>query len=415
MSKSVLIIGSVFPEPTSSAAGWRMISLIRFFCEQGHTVHFASASRKTQHSYPLNTDGVHEHEIALNSSTFDHMVEALQPDIVMFDRYMTEEQYSWRVEKVCPGAIRILDTEDLHFLRKARQEAYRKAIEFDEKLLFSDLAKREVASILRSDLSLIISPTEYNILIKNFRIPPETLTYLPFQLESKDATTAPRTYAERKHFCFIGNFLHEPNWRTVLQLKNIWGKIRRKLPDSEIHIYGAYTSEKVRQLDNAADGFRIKDRAENAIYTLSLYRVLLAPIPFGAGQKGKFIDALRAGTPSITNSIGAEGMIQNSPWPGAIVDDLDDFCDQAIALYKSEALWQQASQHGRNMLRAFSLKKESLAFKQQLERITEDLEAHRQFNFMGQILWSNQFMANKYRSQWIEEKNKGDVRKIGPL
>jgi hypothetical protein len=44
----------------------------------------------------------------------------LNPDIVVFDRYMTEEQFGWRVIKNCPKALRILDTEDLHFLRKAR-------------------------------------------------------------------------------------------------------------------------------------------------------------------------------------------------------------------------------------------------------------------------------------------------------
>src|SRR5690606_21269530 len=154
-------------------------------------------------------------------------------------------------------------------------------------------------------------------------------------------------------------------WQTVLQLKGIWPKIKRKLPDAEIHIYGAYTSEKVMQLDNAKNGFRIKGRAESAIGTISLYRVLLAPIPYGAGQKGKFIDALRADTQSIRNSIGAERMIQNNSWPGTIVDDLDDFCVQAIALHESEALWEQASLSIENMLRAFSREKESLGFKQQ--------------------------------------------------
>jgi hypothetical protein len=64
-------------------------------------------------------------EIALNSSSFDVFVKQLQPSIVLFDRFMIEEQFGWRVAENCPNAVRILDTEDLHCLRLARQKAYK--------------------------------------------------------------------------------------------------------------------------------------------------------------------------------------------------------------------------------------------------------------------------------------------------
>jgi hypothetical protein len=57
--------------------------------------------------------------------------------------------------------------------------------------------------------------------------------------------------------------LHEPNWQTVLQLKKIWKNIKNQLPEAEIHIYGAYATEKVFQLHNQKEGFIIKGRAEN--------------------------------------------------------------------------------------------------------------------------------------------------------
>jgi hypothetical protein len=37
---------------------------------------------------------------------------------VLFDRYVTEEQFGWRVSENCPNALKIIDTEDLHFLEK---------------------------------------------------------------------------------------------------------------------------------------------------------------------------------------------------------------------------------------------------------------------------------------------------------
>ena len=71
---------------------------------------------------------------------------------------MIEEQFGWRVAENCPNAVRILDTEDLHSLRKVRQEAVKKGVDFSiNNLLKSEIAKREIAAVLRCDLSLIIS------------------------------------------------------------------------------------------------------------------------------------------------------------------------------------------------------------------------------------------------------------------
>jgi len=160
---------------------------------------------------------------------------------------MTEEQFGWRVAEQCPGALRILDTEDLHCLRVGRQLALKEERQFKNNDLISDHAKREIASIYRCDLSLIISPIEMGNLRDFFRVDTSLLHYLPFMLESiiNEEKNKWLPYEERKHFISIGNFLHEPNWDAVRYLKEeIWSKIRYKLPDAELHIYGAYSSDK---------------------------------------------------------------------------------------------------------------------------------------------------------------------------
>ena len=106
----------------------------------------------------------------LNCSSFDHFVQELNPSIVLFDRFMSEEQFGWRVAENCPDALRILDTEDLHCLRLARQKAVKENREFREADLFSDTAKREIASIYRSDCTLMIATEEITILQQQFKI-----------------------------------------------------------------------------------------------------------------------------------------------------------------------------------------------------------------------------------------------------
>lgn len=405
MRKKMLVIGLVWPEPTSSAAGWRILQIIDLFISNGFEVTFASAASKSEYSYPLKDKGIVEKEIALNDSTFDQWIQGLQPDYVLFDRFMVEEQYSWRVSQSCPTAIRILDTEDLHFVRNARQQAYKKGLETEKSMYYSDLAKRELASIYRSDLSILISEFEINLLKEEFRIDPALICYLPFHLESRNKLEVPR-FEERSNFMFIGNFIHEPNWKTVQVIKEIWPIIRKRLPQAEVHIYGAYPSEKVNQLHNEAQGFFIKGRAEDAVETMKNYRVLLAPIPFGAGQKGKFIDALYAGTASVSSLVGAEGMFQGLAWPGYIADTTADLIEKAILLHENKAEWEISRQKSMDILEQFDGKNWGQNLMKRITEIEEDVSQHRSNNMVGQILWSSQFLSTKYLSQWIEEKNK---------
>lgn len=401
----ILFVGLVWPEPNSSAAGWRILHLLKCFSKISQ-VFFASAASKSIYSANLTSLGVQEDRIFLNDSSFDTYVKNLLPDIVVFDRFMVEEQYGWRVAEQCPRAVRILDTEDLHFVRLARQEAYKKNTEVN---YYSLTAKRELASILRSDLSLIIAHTEMQLLQDQFAIPAEKLFYIPFQEEPLDTQNMKNlpNYNERKDFVFIGNFIHEPNYRTVEVLKKeIWPLLRKKCPTAELHIYGAYASTKVLQLNNPKERFSIKGRAEDARETIQQYRVLIAPIPFGAGAKGKFVDAMAAGTPTVTSKIGAESM-NKSNWNGFITDDATEFILKSVDLYSSESLWYQKQKIGFEIFNSeIADTSYSTEMLDRVKHLQANLIAIRRKYFISEILLQQQVSATKYMSLWIEEKNK---------
>ena len=67
--------------------------------------------------------------------------------------------------------------------------------------------------------------------------------------------------------------------------------------------------------------------------------MLLAPLRFGAGLKGKLVEAMQCGTPSVTTSIGAEAMHGNLPWSGSITDSPEVFAQAAIQLYTDKTAW----------------------------------------------------------------------------
>ena len=410
-TQQVLIIGTVWVEPNSSAAGSRMMQLIELFLKQYWKVTFVSTAQKNKNAFDLKSLGIDEVSIELNSPSFDVLIKDLQPTIVVFDRFMIEEQFGWRVAENCPDALRILDTEDLHFLRKVRHQQLKKGEEFtNQALLKSDDTKREVASILRCDLSLIISTYEMDLLKSVFKIDEKILYYLPFLLNKIDEhhTKKWKIFEEREYFVFIGNFFHKPNVDAVVTLKNeIWKYIRKKLPNAEIHIYGAYVNQQIKELNNAKDGFIIKGFTEDAKQVIGSAKVVLAPLRFGAGIKGKLTDAMLCGTPSVTTSIGAEGMSENQFWNGFVADDFSKFTEAAIELYQNKSVWEKAQSKGVEIINdIYDKEKLVLPFINQIMEIQNNLKEHRTQNFLGSLLQHKTLQATKYMSKWIEAKNK---------
>lgn len=403
--KTLLIIGFLWPEPKSSAAGSRMMQLIELFQREGYAITFASSAQNLEFSEDISVLGVTAKTIELNSSSFDVFVKELNPNVVLFDRFMVEEQFGWRVSEGCPNAIKILDTEDLHCLRQARQLAVKENREFTIEDLFSDVAKREIASILRCDLSLMVSEFEIELLQKQFKVSKELIYYLPIFAERLNEIPS---FTERNDFVFIGNFLHEPNWDCVKYLSDtIWPLIHKKLPETKMLIYGAYPTQKVLELNKPKQNFFIRGRADDAFEVIKKAKVVMAPIRFGAGIKGKLLEAMQCGTPCVTSSIGVEAMAGNLNWNGFIKDKPNEFVEATVNLYNDEKLWQECQKSGFEILdKRYKKSLFEKDFITKINSLSDNLKRHRNDNFMGAILQHHLVSSTKYMSKWIEEKNK---------
>lgn len=405
--QKILVIGFVWPEPSSSAAGYQTLSMLRIYREMGFEVTFSSPAQLSEHMINLADEGVTQQQIVLNCDSFDEYIKQYQPDIVHFDRFLMEEQFGWRVDQHCPSALKILDTIDLQCLRGARQRAHQKQQPFNSKdLLTDELAKREIAAIYRCDLSLIISKFERQLLIDTFKVSNHLLHYLPFMVESESLLNQTFPFQDRLHFMTIGNFKHAPNWDAVLYLQSIWPNIRQQLPAAELHIYGAYPPPKALALNKPETGFLVKGRADSVYDVMQRARVCLAPLRFGAGLKGKLLDAMIMQTPSVTTSIGAEGMsLTATQWPGMVTDDPKSFVDAAVTLYQDESAWQAASERTSQHLKEnFNAQVHKLHFKQKVTNVLGNLSQHRQDNFTGAMLKHHTLASTKYLSKWIMAK-----------
>jgi glycosyltransferase involved in cell wall biosynthesis len=233
------------------------------------------------------------------------------------------------------------------------------------------------------------------------------LPFLVYEMSDLDLLKLP-LFEERKNFVFIGNFLHEPNWNTVQYLKeSIWPLIKKQFPEAVLEVYGAYPSQKVLQLHQPKNGFFIMGRALDANEVVKNARIVLAPIRFGAGLKGKLLEAMQCGTPSMTTTIGSEAMYANLPWNGFISDDIETFAKKAVELYHDENLWKQAQKNGVAIVNeCYQLSKYSTALITEINSLLNDSESHRLQNFMGSLLQHHTLKSTKYMAKWIEAKNK---------
>lgn len=399
-----------------------MLQLIQLFREQNWQVVFASPAALSEHREDLSLLGVEEVSITLNCSSFDQYVSELQPDIVLFDRFMMEEQFGWRVESCCPNALRVLDTEDLHSLREARHQILKDWLKQPGQALDSlfnqepaqlfrymsclELAQRELAAIWRCDLTIMISEFETQLLTEQFGVSPELLVTLPLPVDQIPPEWS--GFRSRRNFVSIGNFRHAPNWDAVLWLKQeIWPRIRQALPEAELHIYGAYPPPKATALHKARDGFLVKGWAPQVEPVMAQARVCLAPLRFGAGIKGKLVDAMRCGTPSVTTPIGAESMSAGLDWCGAVAITVEELVAEAVRLHEDEGLWRQAQLRGREILeRVYLGTGAAESVLERIEHCRRRLSEHRCGNFIGAMLRHHQHRSTQYMARWIEAKNR---------
>ena len=410
-SKRVLILGLNWPEPDATAAGTRMMQLIHWFLEKNFQITFASTAAFSSYSIDLTTLGIDQQHIKLNHISFDEFARKLNPSVVVFDRFITEEQFGWRVAEELPEAIRILDTEDLHSLRACREMALSdKKIFNSTDWLSADITKRELASILRSDLSLIISDFELKLLVEKVKIDCSLLFYLPFVYKELTESIVENwpPFEQREHLVFIGNGKHAPNIDAILWLNNsIWPLLRKSLPNAELHIYGPYMPERIRKMDNAETGFRIKGWVKDIAPVLTNARLNLVPLRFGAGLKGKLFEGFRKGIPAITTAVGAEGAGDINDLKLCTRDEEVSFSNLAIQLYQDSNKWKEVQTLGTNLInKHFSKEDLKEEFFEKIIDLGKNLQQHRADNIFGGILTHSSMQSTKYLSKWIEAKNK---------
>jgi GT2 family glycosyltransferase/glycosyltransferase involved in cell wall biosynthesis len=230
---------------------------------------------------------------------------------------------------------------DLYYIREAR----RSNVEGEKSSFLSSQWKKIEFNIIKSvDISYFFSSFEVIELQTHFPncIARKIPIFLFDDADSGWEEESPN-FDSRNGLLFVGGFKHLPNSDAIKWfVREIFPLIKAKLPSIELFVVGASPAPDIMQL--SGNGVVITGRLseDELMEQYRLRRLVIAPLRYGAGVKGKIVEAMRYGVPTVTTSIGAEG-IDNGDQALFIADEAQSFTDQVINAYTNPMMWNIVS------------------------------------------------------------------------
>jgi len=170
-----------------------------------------------------------------------------------------------------------------------------------------------------------------------------TLIPVAIELNNETANT------EINHFFHLGVMNWQPNIQAAQRLVKIFPAIRQQVPDAKLRIAGKYAKEVITE--NIEDGIIVDGFVDDAKAYSREAGILVSPILSGSGIRIKLLEAMALGIPSVTTTLGAQGIhYMNSKC--LIVRDSDDEITQAcIELARDKNLREEISKNARDYIR----------------------------------------------------------------
>lgn len=143
-----------------------------------------------------------------------------------------------------------------------------------------------------------------------------------------------------KALTFIGTLSWEPNIDGICWfIDNCWSQIQQAHPEVKLYILGSNPNERILKSAKNNPNIIFTGFVQDLDTYLQKTRVYIAPLRFGSGMKVKVLEGLYRGTPTVTTSVGAEGLELINGENSIIADNPKSFIDGCLTLLENEKLW----------------------------------------------------------------------------
>ena len=335
---NILIIDQCIPTPKEDSGSKDMDNILRALLNQNYRPHlFALSNRgETPETYGYYEKGVHC-IFGQENSSFKEFFKKYHSlfSLIIISRVNSYEEISDVIKDIAPEIKTIFYTVDLHHLRL--ESEYIETQSSDVYSIARNTKISELQAISESDRTVVLSKKEKDYLVKIHGIPSKKILIWPLIRSEFEELNLFKKEKNPKDIIFIGGYRHTPNIEAVKLIEKdilpevlkLFKKNGRSFPG--IKLYGSSPSDYIKNLNS--EHLSYEGYIENESDAFAKARISIAPLPFGAGLKGKTLSSLIYRTPIIGTSFALEGFeIHDSQ---LMVESSIDAVEFANSIYNS--------------------------------------------------------------------------------
>lgn len=333
--KVILFVDHYVPTFDKDAGSKTTFQYIKMFIERGYVVkflpdNFAKSEPYTSILEQMGVEVLYGNEMRTNIFEWIENNQA-NIDIAYLNRPHIATKYIDFIKEKTDIKV-IYYGHDLHFLRERRE--YELTGDVERKNASAYWKSMELDLMRKASISYYPSNVEVDY-IHTFdkKINAKAITAYVFE-KFGNIDYNPDI---REGVLFVGGFSHPPNADALKYfLDNMWDEIYAQIK-APFYIVGSNATDEIKALHNEAKGIIFKGfvSEEELKELYEKVRLVVVPLRYGAGVKGKVIEALYYNDPVITTSVGAEG-IDNSYNQMLVADEPGDFVEKCVNLYNDK-------------------------------------------------------------------------------
>jgi len=338
----IVVVDNEMPTPDRDSGSLRITSIMRLFLDLGYSVTFCAHNNHPsgESLAMLQQTGI---EVWGDPGTWQDHLAALAPVTALVWLARPHVAHAWLefVRTLLPGVPVVFDTVDLHSVRQARQRSLLGEESFGEQERVSE--EFELSLARRADLTVVVSGVEREFLaergIANVCVVPNV----------HSNPESPVVLAGRGlEALFVGGFRHPPNVDAVEWfVSDILPRVRRVLPEFRLRVVGADLADEMRERFTV-EGVTVEGYLPRLDEAYRRAGIVVAPLRFGAGVKGKVGEAMAHSVPLVLTTIAAEGF--DNFGAGIVADSADEFASGVVTLLTDRAKWLACAEHARSSI-----------------------------------------------------------------
>ncbi len=354
--KQILVVDHYVPTYDKDAGSRCTYMYLKMFLKMGLKVTFIgdNFAKLEPYTSELNLLGV---EILYGKYYYSNWEVWLEDNLQYFDYIYLQRphiavKYIDLVKKYARGKI-FYYAVDLQYLRLYRDYL----LSGDEQALEESKKWEPIEWGLfdKADVGHVVGSYEQAIAQEKF--PGKPIRNIPIYIYDKMPDALEKDFSKRQDILYVGGFGHPPNIDAVLWFaKEIFPKILAVYPDIVWHIVGSRATQEIESFackNIIIEGF-VSDEELEALYRKC--RLAVVPLRYGAGVKGKVVEASYYQIPLVTTSIGGEGL-DGTIGSFVMEDDADKMAQKIIDLYTDYAELRKISDAGEVFIQKYFTEK----------------------------------------------------------